>query len=136
MTTPPNVAHTINWVDTLTQTNPTNTTDINNWINNARQALETSADLIEQLALERDTHRERAHTGEILLDHLYPYLERNLAHIEDCDTDEHQYPDVMWLAGGCNACETLAIARHWFNQSTPLLTEREIETVLANTRYL
>lgn len=136
MTTPPQIAHAIGWADTLTETNPTSLSDAHDWISDARTALETSADLIEALALERDALRDRAHTGEILLDHLYPYLERNLVHIQDCDADEHDYPDVIWMAGGCRACETLALARHWFNQTTPLLTEREIETVLANTRYL
>ena len=85
---------------------------------------------------ERDQYRDRAHTAEVLLDHIYPQLYTSLQHQPSCTTDEYPYPQVIEYANGCRACIILAMIRHWFDQTEPHLTIETIDNTLTPHRHL
>lgn len=130
------IGHTITWLDAINEEHPHSLSGAIDWINDARHAVENAADLIETLAIETHTLRSQLGNATQILDHLYPYLSRHLTHIPECDIDEHRYPDVVWLAGGCQACEAIALIRHLLDERTPQLTEREIDNTLSPIRFL
>lgn len=136
MTTPPVIRHAIGLLDIHRQTQPTSMSDTVDWINDARQAMETAADLIEALVLELNTIKHHEEIGELILDRLLPLIATHLQHLTDCDRDLYEYPDVTWMAGGCKACETLSLIHHYFDHATPILTDRDIDHVIPNPNYL
>lgn len=127
---PQEIFHALSYNDAFRTTKPRSMSDLDDWINDARQAIEASSDMIEALAHELQNARGRDNAGLTILDALTPHLENTLPHLFDCQRDWENvgYPHVVWMAGGCKACETLALIRYHLDETVPHLNTREIET--------
>lgn len=135
---PQEIFHALTYNDSLTQTKPNTMSDVDIWITEARHAIEGSSDLIETLALQLENTRAQHNSALLILDRVLPHLTNTMRHIKGCEQDWQTigYPHVVWHAGGCKACETLALIQYHLDETTPILNDREINNVIPNANYL